>query len=264
MVWVLQLIWAGIARVYGWVADLLRWLLEPRHDLGLRTESLYRVRGIVGVACIVVASAYWRPLTVQTIHDRFDAWYNGLWLSAMLSAAAVFLVGLLLLVIAPSGARGTLARALLRPLGAVVGFAAALAGVLAGAFWLSRQSHSSAWSVVLLAVAPVLLIALIAVVVTGVRLAVLHAFRSVDGHPTMRALIYLLVSLYLLVSGLVTALSDRLDAQLPAWAAIAFLIVGPMITIGLSWCELRELRTRYGVQLRTQLPPDWLLSAATR
>ena len=59
-------------------------------------------------------------------------------------------------------------------------------------------------------------------------------------------------------------ISDRLDAQLPAWAAIAFLIVGPMITIGLSWCELRELRTRYGVQLRTQLPPDWLLSAATR
>ncbi|GAB3316994.1 hypothetical protein GCM10027451_34400 [Geodermatophilus aquaeductus] len=252
--WVVSGLVTWTVAVWQRTAEVHRRFFTPADRFGVRDPQLERLtalRGAWGIAILTVAQLQWAGL--GGLGDQLDRVVLSVLRSAAIGGVAMLVPMALILLRTPSQLRRQQAANLRVPLGRLGGSVAGI--VLAAALaWLvlDRVSPNGIVAFLVLALAWTAVVAVGATLWVAGRLVVVHWFCAVDGHPALRGLTELAVAAVVLVLG-VAGLSDPENAALPPVVAVAFAVVGPLLSGALATVELRRLRAR-GIGLGTVLP----------
>ncbi|GAB3199173.1 hypothetical protein GCM10027261_28460 [Geodermatophilus arenarius] len=252
--WIVTGIATWTAAVWRRTADFHRRVFTPADRFAVRDHQLERLaalRGAWGIAILTVAQLQWGGL--GSVTDQVSRIVLSVMRSAAIGGVAMLVPMAVILFLTPPPLRRQQAANLRVPLGRLGGSVAGL--VLAGGLvWLvlTQVQPSGLMALVTLALGWTALVAVWATIWVAGRLVVVHWFCAVDGHPTLRGLTEIAVAVVVLVLGVV-GLWDPEDAGMPVPVAVAFAVVGPLISAALATVELRRLRAR-GIGLGTVLP----------
>jgi hypothetical protein len=249
--WVVSGVVAWTVAVWGRTADFHRRAFTPSDRFRVRDEQLERLaaaRGLWGIVILTVAQLQYAGL--GGLGDQLDRVVLSVLRSAAIGGVAMLVPMALILFLTPPHLRGQQAANLRVPLTRLGG---SVAGLLLGAalMWLlvEHTSPGGLTALLLVAVGWTAAVAVAATLWVAGRLVVVHWFCAVDGHPALRGLTEIAVAAVVLVLGVV-GLSDPENAALPPLVAVAFAVVGPLVSAGLALVELRRLRAR-GIGLGT-------------
>lgn len=260
--WVVGWMIAAVFFLWVWTRDHVDRALAPRYRYTIRDHAIERIEGWrsrLALAAYLGTYLVWAPDRLSdgsVLNQMFEGVFN-----TALQVVYALAIAWALLVLFAREARLTVARHAALPLGAGVGTLVAIGTSVWAITLLTRADNQTVSGggaiVVLLARLTVLLVGLI-VATSATWYTLQHAsggyFRAIDGHPTMRAIVTLLLAARLGFRGAQTWVEDGLPDGFPLPVAVALLLLTPSLLIGIAGVELRRLATS-GITVRTLVLP---------
>lgn len=251
----------------GKIAPPIHSFLRPNRsvafaDTGL--ESIQTVRTVIGFLFLLIANLLWS----RSLSDSFERGFATAFTTPVTIALLVIACALLMVAFARRGLRKALLTQVWIPIRTVFVIAVVYAAAILIMPQINVALHASQGIGGVFGF--ILVIVLIfagtgfiwAFMVSGLitlREITKHHFRAADGHPALRAIIIIAVSIWTIFTVAQNYESTLLAWNLPGHATLALVTIGPLVNVILSIVEIHRLRNAHGVSLRA---PGYLLSPA--
>lgn len=247
-----------IVAAWGAVAGVVHgYLTARRPTIDPHLEVLARWRSVVGLLLVVAANIVWNPDPTRLMLAWSDSMGRAMLLPLQI-AVAVLIGALLLTVIAQRGHRRRMLRATMRPtrvvgvsllvlagwVGSIVGWTQLMPFVANTGEWMPLAVFG-----MLTANVALTFVGLVGFF-HGSRAIARDCFRARDGHPGMRAVVIVVLSLWTLGVGIFEMATSGADGVFPLWASLCLLVAGPLANIALSAHEISRLHRLFGISLR--------------